>query len=56
MINLNIVKRLAFAPGYGIKNQSTGWSYSNKDLLFRIYRIANQKKSPGFRLSSRLLN
>src|SRR6185295_17759143 len=40
MVNLNIVKRLAFAPGYGIKNQSAGWSYSNKDLLFRIYRIA----------------
>ena len=40
MVNLNIVKRLAFAPGYGVKNQSTGWSYSNKDLLFRIYRIA----------------
>jgi fucose permease len=37
---INIVKRLAFVPNYSIKSQSTGWSYSNKDLLFRIYRIA----------------
>ena len=39
-LNMNILKRLAFAPNYGNKNQSIGWSYLNKGLLFRIYRIA----------------
>ena len=39
-LNMNIMKRLAFAPNYGNKNQSMDLSYLNKGLLFRIYRIA----------------
>jgi MFS family permease len=38
-LNINILKRLAFAPGYN-QNQSISLSYLNKDFLFRIYRIA----------------
>ena len=38
---MNILKRLAFVSNDDInKNQSIGWPYVNKGLLFRIYRVA----------------
>ncbi len=39
-MNLNLVKQIAFAPGYRNKNQSPGWTYLNKGNLSRIYRVA----------------
>ena len=38
-LNMNVVKRIAFAPSY-VNRDSIGWSYFNKDILFRIYRIS----------------
>lgn len=39
-LNVNILRRPAFVSNDGNKNQSIGWAYVNRDLLFRIYRIA----------------